>query len=54
MDAVVAQQVGVGLDRAEVVDGDDVDVLAARLIDGTHDVAADAAETIDGNSNGHV
>jgi hypothetical protein len=31
---VIAQQVGVGLDRAEIVDRDDLDVLAARLDDG--------------------
>src|SRR5690606_2111917 len=53
MHAVIAHQVGVGLDRAEVVDGDDVDVLAAGFIDGADDVAADAAETVDGNLHGH-
>jgi hypothetical protein len=53
MHAVVAQQVGVGLDRAEIVDGHDVDVLAAGLIDGADDVAADAAKAIDGNSYSH-
>src|SRR5690606_38210721 len=52
--AVVAQQVRVGLDRAEIVDGDDVDVLAAGFIDGAQDVAADATETVDGNSDSHV
>ena len=44
MHAVVAQQMGVGLDRAEIVDADDFDVLAAALGDGAQDVAADAAE----------
>jgi hypothetical protein len=29
--AVEAEQVGVGLDRAEIVDRDDFDVLAARF-----------------------
>ncbi len=53
MHAVEAQQMGVGLDRAEIVDGHDVDVLAAGLEDGAHDVAADAAKAIDGNSNSH-
>ena len=51
---VVAQQMRVGLDRAEIVDGDDLDVLAAGLDDGAQDVAADAAESVDGNPNGHV
>ena len=44
MHAVVAQQVRVGLDRAEIVDGDDLDVLALGFSDGAQDVAADAAE----------
>ena len=54
MHAVEAQQMGVGLDRAEIVDGDHVDVLAAGFVDGAHDVAADAAKSVDGNSDGHV
>jgi hypothetical protein len=45
--------VGIGLDRAEIVDGDDVDVLAARLVDGAGDVAADTAETVDGDLYRH-
>ncbi len=52
--AVEAQQMRVGLDRAEIVDGDDVDVLAAGFVDGAHDVAADAAKSVDGNSDSHV
>ena len=51
---VVAQQVGVGLDRAEVVDADDLDVLAAGLDDGAEDVAPDAAEAVDANPDGHA
>ena len=51
--AVVAQQMRIGLDRAEIVDGDHVDVLAARFVDGAQDVAADAAKSVDGNSDGH-
>ena len=46
-------QVGVGLDRSEIVDGDDLDVGAAGFDDGAKDVAADAAEAVDGNSDGH-
>ena len=42
---VVAQQMRVGLDRAEIVDGDDLDVLAARLSTiGAQNKAPDAAE----------
>ena len=54
MHAVEAQQVRVGLDRAEIVDGDHLDVLAAGFGDGAQDVAADAAEAIDGNAYRHV
>ena len=51
---VVAQQMGVGLDRAEIVDGDDLDVLAAGFDDGAQDIAADAAKSVDGDPNSHV
>ena len=52
--AVVAQQMRIGLDRAEIVDGHDVDVLAAGFVDRAHDVAADAAKSVDGDSDGHA
>ena len=45
--AVEAQQVGVGLDRAEIVDRHDLDVVAAGFDDGAQHVAADAAEPVD-------
>jgi hypothetical protein len=51
--AVIAQQVGVGFNRAEVVDGDNLDVLAVRLSDGAQDIAADAAKPVDGYTNCH-
>src|SRR6185437_11324806 len=51
---VVAQQVGVGLDRAEIVDADDLDVVAARLDDRAQHVAADPAKPVDSNPNGHL
>ena len=41
----------VGLDRREVVDGDDLDILAPGFHDGAQDVAADAAEPVDGDPN---
>ena len=50
---VEAQQMGVGFHRPEIVDADDLDVLALGLGDGAQDVAADAAEPIDGNANSH-
>ncbi len=54
MDGVVTEQVGVGLDRAEVVDGDDFDIGAAGFDDGAKNVAADTSETVDGNLDCHV
>ncbi|MCY1536942.1 hypothetical protein D9M68_724180 [compost metagenome] len=54
MGRVVARQVRVGLGIAQVVDGDDFDiVLLATFVVGTQDVAADATVTIDGDANGH-
>jgi hypothetical protein len=41
--------VGVGFHRAEIVDRHDVDVLAAGFVNGAHDIAADAAKSVDGN-----
>src|SRR5262245_35852355 len=49
--AVETQQMGVGLHRGEVVDRDDLDVVALRFGDGAQDVAADAAKTVDGDAN---
>ena len=51
---VVAHQVGVGLDRAEVVDRDHLDVGAARLDDRAQHVPTDAAEAVDCNLDRHV
>jgi hypothetical protein len=50
---VEAEQVGVGLDRAEIVDRHDLDVFAARLHDGAQHVAADAPEAVDCDTNRH-
>ncbi len=47
VDRIVAQQMRIGLDRAEIVDGDDIDVLAAGFVDGAHDVAPDPPEAVD-------
>ena len=53
VDAVVAHQVGVGLDRTEVVERDDLDVGAAQLDDRAQHVAPDAAEAVDCNLHRH-
>ena len=51
--AVVAQQMRVSLDRAEIVDADDFDILALCFGDGAQHVAADASEPVDGNTHSH-
>src|SRR5580704_7000303 len=43
----------VGLDRSKIVNGDDFDIVAVGLDDGAQDIAADAAEAVDGNADGH-
>ena len=53
MHRVEAQQVRVGFHRTQVVDGDDIDVIAARLHDGPKHKPANAAKPVDGNFDGH-
>ena len=50
---IISQKVRVGLDRPEVIDRDHLDILAAAFDDGPENVAADAAESVDGDVNGH-
>ena len=54
VDAVEAEEVRVGLDRAEIVDRHDLDVLALRLDDRAQHVAPDAAEAVDRHLHRHV
>ncbi|MNL65641.1 hypothetical protein D3C87_1899970 [compost metagenome] len=54
VDRIVAQQVGVGFNRAEVVDGNDFDIGAAGFDDGTQNIAADAAKAVNGNFYSHL
>ena len=49
--AVEAQKMRVGFDRTKIVEGHDLDVLAAGFHDGAQDVAADAAKPVDGDAN---
>ena len=51
---VKAEQVGVGLDRSEVVDADHLDILAAGLGDSAQHVAADAAKPVDCDPDCHA
>src|SRR5690606_37815979 len=51
--AVVPQQMRIGLDGAEVVDADHLDVGTAALHDSAEDEPADAPETIDRDAYSH-
>src|SRR5690606_4436789 len=53
VNAIVAQKMGIGLDRTQVVDGDDFNILATRFKDGADYVASNAAKSVDGYFNGH-
>ncbi len=53
MHRVEAQQMGVGFDRRQIVDADDLDIVAPGLGDGAQNIAADAAKPIDGNADCH-
>ena len=50
---IEAQQMGVGLDRAEVVEADHLDILAAGLGDSPEHIAADAAKSVDRDPDCH-
>ncbi len=53
MDAVIAQEVGVGLNRAGRVDLDDLDVVAGSLSNVGQGAAANAAKAINADRDGH-
>ena len=42
---------GVGLDRGEIVDADDLDVVTSRFGNGAQHIATDAAEPVDTDTN---
>ena len=54
MHRIVAQQMGVGLDRAEIVDGDDLDVVASGFVNGAQDIAANTAKSVDRDPDCHI
>jgi hypothetical protein len=51
---VVAREVGVRLRVAQVIQRDDLNVFAARFVQGAQHVAADAAVAVDSDFDGHV
>ncbi len=50
---VVLEQVCHGLERTEVVDGNEIDV-GSRELGGSEEVPSDSAEAVDPDANGHV
>ena len=54
MHAVIAEQMRVRLDRAEIVDGDEFQVLPPRLAGGAQHQPSDAAESVDRDLHGHI
>ena len=51
---IVTQEMGIGLHRAEIVDGDDLDVAAIVLDDRAQDQTSDAPEAVDGDTYSHA
>jgi hypothetical protein len=51
MHGIEPQQMRIGFDRSEIVDGDDLDVAAVCFGDCAQHVAADATESVDGDTN---
>ena len=47
------KQMRIGLDRRQIVYGDDFDVVTVRFDDGAQNIAADAAKPVDGDANRH-
>ena len=54
MHRIESQQMRIGFDRPEVVDGDHLDVAAAGFGDGPQHVAADAAKPVDCDPDCHI
>ena len=47
MDAVILQKMGIGFDRAEIIDGDNLDIIALVFENGTKNASADPAKSVD-------
>ena len=53
MDAVVAQQMGIGLDRSQIIDRNDLDIAPARFHDRPQHQPPDTAKAVYGNTQSH-
>src|SRR5262252_4057476 len=51
VNGIEAQQMRIGLGRRQIVEGHDLDVLASGLRNGTQDIAADPAKSVNGDAN---
>ena len=54
MHRIVAQQMRIRLDRTEIVDRHDLQILAAAFMQGAKHQTADAAETVDCHTSSHL
>ena len=53
MHGIESQQMGIGLDRTEIVDGDDLNVVAIRFGNCAQDIPADTSKSVDSDFNRH-
>ena len=53
MDGIEAQQMGIGLDRSQIIHGDDMNIFAAGFEYGAQNIAPDAPEPVDSHPNRH-
>ena len=54
MHGIESQQMGIGLDRAEIIDGDDLNVLAVRFGNCPQDIPPDTSKSVDRDFNRHI
>ena len=53
MHAVIAQQMGVGFDRPQIVDRHNLDIAPARFHNRPQHQPSDTAKAVDGNTQSH-
>jgi len=53
MNRIKTQQMRIGLDRTKIVDANDLDILSPGLHDRAQDIASNATEAVNENSDGH-
>ena len=53
MHGIIAHQMRVGFNRAEIIQSDDLNIGASGFDDGAQNIAADPSKTINGNFYSH-